>query len=304
MPERSSWFTRVLVLACALLITAIAAYNFFFADTKGSISAELIILVAILVVIVLSESFDRFSVGKLLSLSREKKKQETEIQNLAKENAVLRDQIISITTSSTQISRMTNIMALPETISQFLNIQKATSEEILEQEITVKDSEPVGTNVSRQTFDRYKLEKVAISKFIEQNDYQRFNLIEEARFGTYFDDLDPIAKIQQVHDGYINTGQEEVFIEVRLVNNLSPILRDRLYMILTKLHYYRIMKGVNASLALILVCIANDNISSNSRWTIERFLSYFTPAISSSLLRVHQITIDEDELTKISSEQS
>jgi hypothetical protein len=314
MPERSSWFTRALVLSFALLIVGLIVYNYFFTEPRGNISAGLITLVVILVVVVLSETFDKFSIGKLLSLSRETKKREAEIQNLSKENSGLRDQIVRISSSfaqtstntNAQTSTNTNIMALPDTILKLVNVQKATLEEVLEQEAitqqetAITESKPVRKKVSHRTFDRHKLEELAMSKYVEQNGYQNFNFIDEAKFGNYFDDLDPIAKIKNVHDGYINTGQEEIFIEVRHINDLSPILRDHLYMMLTKLNYYRSIKRANAHLALILVIMAYEESSIDSEWNIDRFLGFFTPAITSGLLKVSQITINEEEFSKIS----
>jgi hypothetical protein len=60
-------------------------------------------------ILVLAESFDSFSIGKLISISRESKKKEKEIRNLEIKNSELIDQIISIQNIQSQTQQHTNV---------------------------------------------------------------------------------------------------------------------------------------------------------------------------------------------------
>ena len=60
-------------------------FKFFYNEPISDISAGLIILIAFLLILALSESFDNFSIGKVISLSREvKKKEEVDIKEYKK----------------------------------------------------------------------------------------------------------------------------------------------------------------------------------------------------------------------------
>lgn len=101
------------------------SFNFYFTDPKGEISSGVITLILILTVLVLSESFDNFSVGKLVSISREAKKKEAEVKELEQKNSSLLNQLISISNTQTQQQNHTNIYG---DYHESSNQQKANSQ--------------------------------------------------------------------------------------------------------------------------------------------------------------------------------
>ncbi|WP_434528250.1 hypothetical protein [Vibrio sp. K4] len=107
--NKSNTFVRVMLVLLVLLLACMIGYNFFCVEPKGSITPELISLIIIVVVLVLSESFDNFSVVKLLSISREVEKKDAENQVLEARNGELLSQIISISTSQSQTQSNTNV---------------------------------------------------------------------------------------------------------------------------------------------------------------------------------------------------
>lgn len=84
-------------------------FNFYFTEPKGEISSGAITLILILTILVLSESFDNFSVGKLVSISREAKKKEAEVKELEQKNSSLLNQLISISNTQSQQQNHTNV---------------------------------------------------------------------------------------------------------------------------------------------------------------------------------------------------
>ncbi|NRD75654.1 hypothetical protein HQQ94_21005 [Shewanella sp. VB17] len=70
--KKSNWFVRCMIVAFCALIVAMIAFSYFYIEPKGEINAGVITLLSLLLVLVLSESFDNFSIGKLVSISRVK----------------------------------------------------------------------------------------------------------------------------------------------------------------------------------------------------------------------------------------
>ena len=67
--KKPLWLILLLVYAC-IFISALIGFSFFLSNPKYTISTSIIILVCLLVVLVLSESFDSLSVGKILSVNK------------------------------------------------------------------------------------------------------------------------------------------------------------------------------------------------------------------------------------------
>jgi hypothetical protein len=107
--ENKSHFVRALIVILSLMLVGMITFNFYLTEPKGEINSGAITLILILVVLVLSESFDNFSVGKLLSISREAKKKGTEVKELEQKNSSLLNQLLSITNSQTQQQNHTNV---------------------------------------------------------------------------------------------------------------------------------------------------------------------------------------------------
>lgn len=107
--DKKSTFVRVLIILLSLMLVVMISFNFYFTEPKGEISSGVITLILILSVLVLSESFDNFSVGKLVSISREAKKKEAEVKELEQKNYSLLNQLISISNTQTQQQNHTNV---------------------------------------------------------------------------------------------------------------------------------------------------------------------------------------------------
>lgn len=90
---------RTLIVFLCLFLVGLIGYRFFFFTPLGDLSPGVLVVLSLIVVLVLSESFDSFSIAKLLSLSREVEKKKTEVAEVKRENLELRGQIITIATN-------------------------------------------------------------------------------------------------------------------------------------------------------------------------------------------------------------
>ena len=107
--NKTNWFVRsAIILFCAVL-TGMIIYNYFFIAPKGQINQGVIVLLLMILVLVLAESFDSFSIGKLISITREAKKSEEQKEVLEKRNSELLNQLITISNIQTQTQQHTNV---------------------------------------------------------------------------------------------------------------------------------------------------------------------------------------------------
>lgn len=107
-PKETNYYVRTLIVILCLGIAFLITVNFVCVKPIGEINSGIITLLTFLVILVLSESFDNFSIGKILSLNREVKKKESQNQELERKNSELINQLISITSIQSQSS--TNVM--------------------------------------------------------------------------------------------------------------------------------------------------------------------------------------------------
>jgi len=85
------------------------SFSFFFADPKGVIDKGMLTLLSMLLILVLSEAFDNFSLGKLISINRDVKKKDEQVKDLDKKNSELLKQILTISNTQTQAQTHTNV---------------------------------------------------------------------------------------------------------------------------------------------------------------------------------------------------
>lgn len=280
---------------CAFLATLVV-YRYFYIDPRAEISTGLLILLAFIMVLVLSELFDNFSVGKLVTMSRAMKDKEAQATELKKENSELRSQLISISTTVSQRQTSTNIFGLPESMVDLLTVKKAPAEEIADKK--TEEEVPLQAFVERQ-FDRAKAEELAISKFVSNHNLQAFNLILNAKLSIQFSGIDPITDVTPIFDAYINATDSEIFVETRPAHFTTPMFRDRLYVMLTKIHHYKTIKKANVYLALLLVNVPELTTTRAASTYVERLKREFEPAITAGLLRIHITEPTPEELQNL-----
>lgn len=300
---RSNWFVRLLIIAFCAFLGALVVFRFFYVEPKAEISAGLLVIIAFILVLILSELFDNFSIGKLVTMSRAIKEKEAQTTELKKENHELRGQLISISTSVSQRQTSTNIFGLPENMVDLLTVKKAPAEEIADKKKEEEVPSPPPENiVIERSIDRAKAEQMAINRFVASHNLQAFNLIRDAKLSTQFSGIDPITDVTPIFDAYINANDAEVFVEARPSQYASMMFRDRLYVMLTKINHYKTIKKVNVYLALLLVNLPESTSSRPPNFYIERLQREFEPAITSGLLRIQVIDPTADELQSLRSE--
>ena len=110
LPKKTNYFVRVLIVMFIIGLSFMIGYNFIAVEPIGTIKNGIFILLAIVLVLVLAESFDNFSIGKLISITREVEIKTVENKKLEQKNSELISQIISITNIQTQKNQTTTVL--------------------------------------------------------------------------------------------------------------------------------------------------------------------------------------------------
>jgi hypothetical protein len=298
-----SRFVRTLLTAFGVLLVAMVLYNYFAIDPQGEISSGLIILLSFLLIIVLSESFDNFSIGKLVTIARRERKTAATADKLERRNADLMAQLISISNSNSQNQNHTNVYG---DFHAAASVAKASEEEVaaateadggdVPTERQSRKFESAPARVPRIRYDWRSLEPLALSSYLHKHGLNALSVITEAKMTTEFQGIDPVSTVKPIYDAYYRSGDEEVFVEFRpdQPGAMSMIFRDRLYVMLSKIAHYRRVKGVEARLDLVLMHV--PNLDDRLGPTMARMLEQFEPAIANGLLRVEEVMFSEEQL--------
>lgn len=286
-----------------LSILGMAYTSFFMAEPKHQITAGIITLLAIVVILVLSESFNKLSLGKILSLSREIERKEKETTVVKSENKELRQELFKIV-SNVQQSQVNNTFNTPpEAWMKLLGVVKAEGEdEDSDEENTQTISQETTTDNHNQEREaarnRNRLRRHAVDaglkKYVSKLPVLETQFVDRVEFSSAFHAIDPIMDRRIVFDGYIKLGESEIFVEARHKEMNTPMFFDRLYIMLSKINLYRDAKNTNAELLLLLVETPFFETDERRDYH-DRFIEYFQPAINNGLLRIEYIDVTEEE---------
>lgn len=313
--QKPNWFVRVLIIVFSTILVWMVYTSFTKSSSPFSINAGIITLIAIITIVILSESFNNLSIGQLISISRQKEKTEKENEKLAKENSNLNLQIVQmaqIVTNfrQTQVSSNTPInitnLDVAHLLGQKLSVvqvdqaEKISAEEDVATE-TTKDASPeefrrYNSHIRRETYR--KLEEISLNKYIEKNNLPVLDFQKDVRFSEAFEKIDPIMDKGIIFDGYLSLTSKEYFFEVRIGSATSQVYWDRLYIMLAKILFYRQAKNIQADLTLINVEIPEE-INERPYYSPGRFFVAFQPAIANNLLKVETVKFSKKEYDEI-----
>lgn len=295
--ERSpNYFVRFLVFLLCIFLAGMVTFKFVYTEPRGVIDSGVLIVLGLIVVLVLSEAFDNFSLGALLSISREVRKKEREVQKLEKQNENLLAQVVSVSATQNQNQSHLNVYgdyhvsppivtpASPEEVEQKNKNEEAT---------TQTGASPAGGNhVPRTSVNWRKAEELALGLYIGAKKVRRDSVISEAKLENQFAGVDPISTHFVIFDAFLKLEGSDVFVDFRPERYVSPMYRDRLYVMLSKVNHYRQVKKVDAYLELVIMKLPDNE---ETRYPIARLLDTFAPAVASGLLRTIEVEFSKED---------
>lgn len=290
---------KTLVVMLCLFIAVLILLSFLWDKPPGRISLELLVLISFLIILVLSEDFDNFSVNKVFSLSRNLADKEKTNAELRKENGDLKNLLVNISNNFNQNQVNNNVTLIPKELADLIMVRRADEPE--KEEKRNEAEETIEDKVStRKVVSFSKFEDVALTQFIQSEGFNPHAIVRDAKLVSPIQQIDPISEYSPVFDGYIKNNESENFIELKSIK-VGSALREKLYLMLSKINYYKAIRGVNAVLYLVLVVRPNEEELPNGRHNImvEKVLREFEPAIISGLLQVRHIQISQQEYDTI-----
>ncbi len=297
-------FVRALIVGLVLALCALAFFNFFWRDPRFEISAGLLALIALIILLTLSEVFDHLTFGKILSLKRKVEEEKASKESLREDNRDLRSQLVKLVANFQQSQVNNTFNAPPEAWAKLLGVvpspEPATKEEVDAQiqplVVTQTDPPEAGRLLSRQRYERQRAaESVAIRKYLDSIQVPQSERLLNAEFSSSFQNIDPVMDRRIVFDAYVKADTRERFVEATRARASSLIFADRLYVMLTKIWLYRQTKKVQAELILLLIDAEDEEADERPRST-NRLIEYFQPAIANDILRVESIKVTEAEI--------
>jgi hypothetical protein len=303
--NKPSWVTRALTVAFLGFLGFLVVQSFYKSSPAFAITASILVVLALMTILVLSEAFNSFSLGKLLTLSKEVSKSKQEKHELQVDNVELRKALVQLAVNVHQSQVNATINTSGVDLLKALGVVKAEKpDEDLEQEpkqptVAEETISPTDRESRIQSFRlRQMADSLAFQKYIDANAIPKIDVEREIQFSSTFENLDPIMERRITFDGYMKTPNKEYFFEVKNFRNMSPMFWDRLYVMLSKILFYREAKKVPTELILILTKFPESESESGPPH-FERFIQAFQPAIAGGLLRVEQVEITEDELNAL-----
>lgn len=305
MADKANNFVRTLIVLFVIALLAMAFISFCLAEPKYQISAGIVTIIGFVTVLVLSESFNNLSLGKILTLNKEIQKKDSEREEVKSENKELRQELFKIV-SNIQQSQVNNTYNAPsDEWLKLLGVVKAKEpeqEEVQEEQKEAQRAmEYMAAREKAREESRVRMtqrraaESIGLGKYANNFSIPQSEIIQGAEFSQAFNEIDPIMNKRIIFDGYVKGSNHERFIEVRLKSAISPIYYDRLYTMLNKIYLYRQAKGISAELIIVMLDIEGD--ADDRPWSADRFFDYFQPAISNKLLRLETIKISSEEIT-------
>lgn len=330
-----SMFIRILTSALMLFISSFVVVDFLFAKPRFTITTEIIFCFLILTLLCLYDKFDNFTIGKLFSMKKEVKKTNLENQRLKDEHFKLVNSLVSINSNNNQ-SHVYNMMASAWPDGHTSVDTAGNSEEIdvsnvaeagdainpvsavdrENEEKTMADGRCESdekTAKGRLTLTKYFRisEKLLIDQYVKNNNIQGKLEYQLRVFNN--ENFDDIVKRDIRFDAYINTGDENIFIETSAIEPF--IFSDKLYSMLTFVKKYEEITKVKSKLVFLLPNYDKEfedfyfdvrrraNIDERIKRRVKDIKEKYSPAIYNKLLEVEIIDISKHKLDQMLEER-
>lgn len=328
--KKSNKFTRTLVILLTVFIAVLVLLSSRPCQ-RFTLTGESVILVVLLVILALSEVFDRFQLGNLLTLEQEKKAKEERLREVSAENQQLRAQLTTIVSSSVA-NHNTAIFGMPskEQLANLFGTKPAEPDEVDEKEKeeelasnapAPQTTEPAAapaseaqnhrrTEVVNRRRMQSRIETLCLDRYSEMFQVSKYSISRATKFSDAFVNIDPIMEQNIIFDAYCRSPLGEQFIEISTASRAGGLNMYYLYHMLSKIYYYRNTTQQQARLVLLAVQLPGSYYpgyaaASTSELAARRLATLqktFAPAIRNQLLEIVPIEITDDDITRIRKE--
>lgn len=280
----------------SIFIMMLIGFSFFVGKPEYSITPAIIVLICLLLVIALSSSFDNFSIGKLLTISKEAKENKDRIEKLEKEKEELIFKLVNV---NFQSQKATSNVILGDSFVKRFAFLKANSDEISaedrdEERANDKDDVVLDSSLKNKTVNRKKYRSTLLKKYCEINKINTFDENIKLEWQYQNQIIDPISTRPMLCHAHYEDNNREIFLRVLGASFSVNMMSYRIYGLLNRINLYRNVKKTNAFLVILL-----NKPQDQSEKVIDdlnRLRKFFAPAIASRLLEIQEIELSKEDV--------
>jgi len=295
MEKNKNIFSKILIIILMLLIIFLITVSFFKSSNSFALTSGIVFCLGILVVLCLSDTFDNFSIGKIISMSRNLKEVTKENERLKNENFNLINQMINIKNSNNQnvsinLEGSRNI----NDIKTEIEASEVNNNENKEEQVTIERTE------RRSRFEYMRCADIIAIKKVMEDLPEAADKKYEVKVTNNFSFEDDIMIKDIRFDAFSHYGKNDIFYEAK---HLMPMLSYvfQLYYMLNLVKKYG---EVNNSISKLILTIPifDDKLKEimHDQDRVVRRISLlentFAPAIKNGLLEIRKIELTKEEL--------
>lgn len=274
--KRGTKSSIISIFLVSLLIASIIFCSFILSDKQFVITKSIIILLCLLVVLVLSNSFEHIHFGQWFELSNQVKEGNEKIAQLKESSEVLYTKIVNMNFQNTQAGTVNNYYQLKET-----DLVKQQKEQ--EEEERINSSDSVNKRLDIKAFHTLILDKyfgIGLKDKLQKN----MSLVDSSQ------NLDHISNREVSFDALLEDNNQLMFIDV-MRGQTYGFYYDRIYVKLNKILCYTRVTKKEAQLLLLIPKEINTEKENKDSF----FFKNYAPALKNNLLRIEYVDYNKDE---------
>ncbi|MBR3973707.1 MAG: hypothetical protein IKJ99_07115 [Oscillospiraceae bacterium] len=296
--------TKIAAGILAAIILGVAIISFVKGSPQYVISNGMIYLFSLIIILLVWDSVESFSLSNIVTLTKRVKDKEKEVQLLSSENKELRANFLSIIQNKQIFNvEINNGKAQVEPAIQD-DSNNADNDLEFDKVDTIIEIDPNDDrNVRRRAIMPELVSQKAMEKFADKNNISPKELQRNVKFSQSFIEKDPIMSRNAIFDAYIKRSLDEIFIEVKFP---SMVIDERIYYMLSQINRYVNTNKVNAKLVIILPKFSKNGLEMvvghagrNQERLPSLMRSRYKQAIENGLLEIAEIEIADEEVAKM-----
>ena len=273
--KKRSTGSIVAIILVSVLISIIIMCSFLLSANQFVISKAIIILLCLLVILVLSNSFEHIHFGEWFELSNRVKEGNEKISQLKDSTDALYSKINNMNFQTTQISIGSDLVKPTD-----IKLQQKEQEE----------EKKISDEISKTRLDIKIFRNCILDKFfglgLKDKLQKNMSLVESDQ------NLDQISNRSADFDALLEDNNKKTFIDV-LIHFSLFIDYYRLYVKLNKILSYKKASGINVSLLVLIPRNEElDKLHTNMNAVLEK---NFGPAIDNNILRIEYVDYSKEE---------
>lgn len=275
--KRRNKVSVISISLVALLIVGIIFCSFILSDNQFVITKSIITLLCLLVVLVLSNSFEHIHFGKWFELSNQIKEGNEKITQLKESNEALYAKIVNMSFQNTQTGTVNNYYQLKET-------DPVTQQKEHEEEQKSNTTDKQNKRLDIKIYQSLILDKyfgIGLKDKLQRN----MSLVEEAS-----QPFDQISIREVSFDALLEENNKLLFIDV-IKGQAYSFYYDRVYVKLNKILCYT--RAMKKETQLLLLIPKGFETAKENRDTF--FQKSYAPAIQNNLLRIDYVEYSKAE---------